>query len=301
METLIIVSLFVMLTAAMFALGMAWFAPAPLLGTRLQSLLGQQEERPENSTLPERMEQLLQPLSKAAPTSPNELSETRLWLTQAGYRQPHHLQIYLGIRVLSALALLALVVVTGLAFHAKLLLLVAPVLGYILPRFVLKRMIKSRQQELRLALPDALDLTIICIEAGLGLDRAIERVGVELRNTHPQLSDEFLLINLEMRAGKPRAEALHNLTQRTGVDDIRAFVAVLVQTERFGTSVANALRVHSDVLRVERRQRAEERAAKTTIKMVPALVLFIFPPLFFVLLGPSVITVIRELMPMMGK
>jgi len=133
------------------------------------------------------------------------------------------------------------------------------------------------------------------------LDQAMQRVGDDLRHSHPQLSDELRLVNLEMRAGKPRAEALRNLASRTGVDDIRALVAVLVQTDRFGTSIAQALRVHSDSLRSERRQRAEEQAAKTTIKMVPALIFFVFPSMFFVTLGPAAILLIRNLLPVIQK
>lgn len=301
MNTLLVTILFVALAASFFALGMAWFAPASVLGTRLQALLGRGVAAQAKPTLPERLEQALGPLSKAIPRSPSELSDTRLWLTRAGYRQARHMQVYFGIRALCALVIVALLLLTGIAFKSPLLMPLGAALGYILPRFVLKRMITRRQQELRLSLPDALDLAIICVEAGLGLDQAIERVGTELHTTHPGLSDELMLVNLEMRAGKPRAEALHNLALRTGVDDIRAFVTVLVQTERFGTSVGGALRVHSDALRVERRQRAEERAAKTTIKMVPALVLFVFPPMFVVLLGPSVISVIRELIPTLNR
>ncbi len=177
------------------------------------------------------------------------------------------------------------------------LLLGVPALGFFIPRFALKRMIKNRQQRIRLALPDALDLTVICVEVGLALDQAMMRVGEDLQHAHPDLSDEFHLVNLEMRAGKPRAEALRNLTVRTGVDDVRSLVATLVQTDRFGTSVAQALRIHSDSLRTERRQRAEERAAKTTIKMVPPLVVFVLPSIIFVTLGPAVIQLIRTLMP----
>lgn len=301
MNSLFVALFFLALAGSFFALGMAWFAPASVLGTRLQTLLGRRVTAQTRTTLPERFEQLMEPLSKAVPKSPSELSATRLWLTQAGYRQGRHLQIYFGVRVFCALGILALLVLSGLAFKSILLLAAGTAFGYMIPRFVLKRMITHRQEELRLALPDALDLAIICVEAGLGLDQAIERVGIELRTTHPGLSDELMLVNLEMRAGKPRTEALHNLTSRTGVDDIRAFATVLVQTERFGTSVGGALRVHSDALRVERRQRAEERAAKTTIKMVPALVLFVFPPMFVVLLGPSVISVIRELIPTLNR
>ena len=172
---------------------------------------------------------------------------------------------------------------------------------FFLPRFVLKRMIRDRQLRITLALPDALDLTVICVEAGLALDQALMRVGEDLHHAHPDLSDEFHLVNLEMRAGKPRVEALRNLTERTGVDDIRALVGTLVQTDRFGTSVAQALRVHSDSLRTERRQRAEEQAAKTTIKMIIPLVVFVLPSIIFVTLGPAVIELVRTLMPEMRR
>jgi tight adherence protein C len=162
-------------------------------------------------------------------------------------------------------------------------------------------MIKKRQNRITLALPDALDLTVICVEAGLALDQALMRVGVDLHHAHPELSDEFHLVNLEMRAGKPRADALRNLTLRTGVDDIRALVATLIQTDRFGTSVSQALRVHSDSLRTERRQRAEEKAAKTSIKMIIPLVIFILPSIMFVTLGPAMIELVRTLAPDVAK
>jgi tight adherence protein C len=147
-----------------------------------------------------------------------------------------------------------------------------------------------------LALPDGLDLLVICVEAGLGLDQAFMRVSQELRVAHPDLSDELQLVNLEMRVGKTRLESLRELGQRTGLDDIKALVAMLIQTDRFGTSVAQALRVHSDELRMKRRQRAEEMAAKTTVKMVPVLVFFIFPALMVVILGPAVIAIMRQLL-----
>jgi tight adherence protein C len=158
-------------------------------------------------------------------------------------------------------------------------------------------MITHRQRAIQLALPDALDLAIICVEAGLSLDHSLQRVGVELQHAHPDLSDELRLLTLEVRAGKPRAEALRNLGQRIAIDDVRALVAVLLQTDRFGTSIAQALRVHSDALRTERRQRAEEAAAKTTIKMVPVLVFLVFPPMFFVTMGPAVIELVRTVLP----
>jgi tight adherence protein C len=199
--------------------------------------------------------------------------------------------------VLGALVGLTTVLALGFGLSSPWFLIGIPGIGFLLPRFILKRMIKARQRRIRIGLADALDLTVICVEAGLSLDQALSRVGDDLRHAHPDLSNEFYLVNLEMRAGKPRPEALRNLAERTGVDDIKALVGVLIQTDRFGTSVAQALRVHSDALRTERRQRAEEQAAKTTIKMVPALVVFVLPSMFFVTLGPAVIQLIHVLIP----
>jgi tight adherence protein C len=179
--------------------------------------------------------------------------------------------------------------------------LLAAVVGYLLPELWLMWRVQARQHRLRLALPDALDMLVICVEAGLGLDQAIMRVSQELRITHPQLSEELQLVNMEMRIGKTRLEAMRELARRTGVEDIKALVAMLIQTERFGTSIAQSLRVHSDDLRMKRRQRAEEMSAKTTVKMVPPLVFFIFPALMVVILGPAVITLMRQFLPALNK
>lgn len=294
MQLAIFALVFVAIATAVFALGTAVTSPASPVSSRIQWLLGRRVQTREKPELRERVERMLDPLSKIVPVSPEDASELRLQLIQAGYRESRHVQIYRGIRVLCALIAFGAVVVSGMLFRAPLLAFAAAALGYMLPRFVLKRRIAQRQLKIQLALPDGLDLAVICVEAGLGLDQAISRVGEELRHAHAELSEELQLVNLEMRAGKPRADALRNLAARTGVDDIRAFVAVLIQTDRFGTSVANALRVHSDSLRTERRQRAEERAAKTTIKMVPPLVFFVFPAMFLVTLGPAVIAFIHH-------
>jgi tight adherence protein C len=201
---------------------------------------------------------------------------------------------YFGARLMLAVVGLAGVVLIS-GFDNPMLLAGVTGLGFFIPRFILKRMIRDRQQRIRLGLPDALDLTVICVEAGLALDQALMRVGQDLHHAHPDLSDEFRIVNLELRAGKPRAEALRNMIDRTGVDDIRALVGTLIQTDRFGTSVAQALRVHSDSLRTSRRQRAEEQAAKTTIKMVPPLVVFVLLPFLFVSVGPALILAFRSL------
>jgi len=297
MDLLIVLVVFIGVAVGFFAFGAAMLAPASLLGARLRALSGRRAEAAPKPQFTDKLEQAMDPLSKALPASAGEASRTRALLMMAGFREQRHVTIYFGLRVLMLGAAL-LFVLAGDLFRREILLAIGlPLVGYVLPSMVLKRWVRARQFKIRLGLPDALDLAVICVEAGLGLDQALQRVGDEMRHVHPPLADELNLVNLEMRAGKARAEALRNLALRTGVDDMRALVAVLIQTDRFGTSVATALRVHSDALRTERRQRAEEMAAKTTIKMVPVLVFFIFPSMFFVSLGPAAIQLIRNLMP----
>jgi tight adherence protein C len=174
-------------------------------------------------------------------------------------------------------------------------------IGYLLPSMALGRLAKKRQHRIRLGLPDALDLLVVSVEAGLGLDQAIRRVGEELEFAPAALAHELRLINLELRAGKGRVDALRNLATRTGVDDIASLVAMLVQTDKFGTSVAQSLRVHSETVRTKRRQRAEEAAAKTGVKMVFPLVFCIFPAIWVVTIGPAAIKFIQVLVPMAQK
>lgn len=289
--------IFVTLVVVVFSFGAAVVTPNSTLGARLRSLGFERQTQPQKPAVKERLEQVFTPLSKALPLSPEETSKTRMWLMQAGYRDPKHITLYFALRVIGVITGIGIVLALGIGLDSPWFLVGIPGLGFLLPRFILKRMIKARQHRIRIGLADALDLTVICVEAGLSLDQAMARVGDDLSHAHPDLSDEYHLVNLEMRAGKPRPEALRNLAERTGVDDIKALVGVLIQTDRFGTSVAQALRVHSDALRTERRQRAEEQAAKTTIKMVPALVVFVLPSMFFVTLGPAVIQLIHTLLP----
>jgi tight adherence protein C len=292
---------FLTIGVGVFCLGTAIWAPQSAFSNRLRILLHEPAAAIATEDAPHRIESALESLSKAIPKSPSEVSKTRRLLMQAGYREDRHLAVFFGIRVLSVLIAFGVVFITGLGIKSPFLLIAFPLFAYILPGFVLKRKIKARQQRIRLALADALDLTTICVEAGLGIDQALQRVSQELGHVHRDLCEEFVLLNLEIRAGKARVDALRNLAERTAVDDLRALVAVLVQTDRFGTSIAQALRVHSDSLRVERRQRAEEQAAKTTIKMVPVLVFFVFPSMFFVSLGPAAIILIRNLLPVIQK
>jgi tight adherence protein C len=296
MPLILTIVVFVTVVLVVFAFGAAAVTPGSVLGARLRALGGQPTMAQEKSTVKvrERIEQALDPISKAIPLSPSDVSRTRAWLIQAGLRESRHVSYYFGSRIMLAILGLAGVVVFS-GVDSMPLLVCIPAFGFFLPRFFLKRMIKDRQRRIRIALPDALDLTVICVEAGLALDQALMRVGKDLHHAHPDLSDEFHLVNLEMRAGKPRAEALRNLVDRTGVDDIRSLVGTLIQTDRSGTSISQALRIHSDSLRTARRQRAEEQAAKTTIKMVPPLVIFILVPFLFVTVGPALIQAYRSL------
>jgi tight adherence protein C len=229
-------------------------------------------------------------------------SKAQLPMVRAGYRSDSAMMAMQGIKILMPIAFVALVFTTGMyRLNVVFVPLLAAVVGYLLPELWLMWRVQARQHRLRLGLPDALDMLVICVEAGLGLDQAIMRVAQELRITHPQLSDELQLVNMEMRVGKTRLEAMRELARRTGVEDIKALVAMLIQTERFGTSIAQSLRVHSDDLRMKRRQRAEEMSAKTTVKMVPPLVFFIFPALMVVILGPAVIMLMRQFLPALNK
>jgi tight adherence protein C len=215
-------------------------------------------------------------------------------LASAGYRKPAHADLFYMVKILLPVtaALAGAFLIKGNTFFWVVLLAAT---CFMLPDLWLMRAASARQDEIRLSLPDALDLLVICMEAGLGLDQAILRVGQELKISHPALSEEFVLIGLEQRAGKPRLEAWRNMADRCGVEGVRQFVQMLVQTERFGTPISKSLGAFSDALRIRRRQQAEEMAAKTTIKMIPPLVLFIFPNLFIVLLGPAVIMIWRNL------
>ncbi len=237
-------------------------------------------------------------LGERAPKSAKELGTLRLRLVQAGYRRDEALTIFFGIRVAFALALFSLFASSVFARPNITFALGALGLGYILPGMVLARLAKRRAHRIRLSLADALDLLVVSVEAGLGLDQALTRVGTELAFAYPELSDELRLINLELRAGKPRAEALRNLADRTGVDDLSSLVTMLIQTDKFGTSVAQSLRVYSETLRTKRRQRAEEAAAKTGVKMVFPLVTCIFPAIWVVTIGPAAIKFITVLFPM---
>jgi len=241
---------------------------------------------------------LFKRIGEKVPRSPKEMGPLRLRLVQAGYRRDEALTIFFGIRVMCALGLFMFFSTSIVARPNMTMALAGLGAGYVLPGMALARMAKRRAHKIRLSLADALDLLVVSVEAGLGLDQAMSRVAAELAFAYPQLSDELRLINLELRAGKARSEALRNLADRTGVDDLSSLVTMLIQTDKFGTSVAQSLRVYSETLRTKRRQRAEEAAAKTGVKMVFPLVFCIFPAIWVVTIGPAAIRFMTVLFPM---
>jgi tight adherence protein C len=208
-------------------------------------------------------------------------------LTLAGFRKPEHVEIFTAVKLLLPVA--GIVVGTFFASNMVTAVLVGAVAGFFLPDLVLSYLVTRRQTNIRIALPDALDLLVICMEAGLGIDQAMVRVGEEMAVTEPSLAEEFQIINREQRAGKPRLDAWRSMAERLDIEFIRQFVTMLVQTERFGTPIAHALGVFADTLRSRRMQAAEEAAAKTGVKLLFPLVLFIFPSIFVVSLGPAII------------
>jgi tight adherence protein C len=278
----------------------AVMALSPSLAGNVEQRLAEIGGTPAAQATPkfDKMVETLKRMGRAAPQSLAEMGKLQRRLVAAGYRNKEALIVFLGIRVAAAAVLFALLATPLIVRPNVLVALGVAALGYLLPNIVLARMEKRRKHRIRLSLPDALDLLVVSVEAGLGLDQAIQRVGEELSFAHPDLCDELRLINFELRAGSARIEALHNLAERTGVDDLASLVATLVQTDKFGTSVAQSLRVHSDTLRTKRRQRAEEAAAKTGVKMVFPLVLCIFPAIWVVTLGPAAIKIVQVLSPM---
>ena len=248
----------------------------------------------------------LQKLGTKIPTSGADAANLKTALNQAGYRSENAVAVFYGIRILATLVMM----VMGLMVQAKAggnpamtvaLVIMGAGMGWVLPRTRLEKQVKKRQEILRLSLPDALDLMVVSIEAGLGLDQAIQHVSRELGASHPQLSEELTLVTLEMRAGKRRADALRNLSERTGEEELRKLVAILVQNDRFGTSMGESLRTHSDFMRTRRKQDAEERAGKVGVKLVFPIFFFILPSMLIVAAGPGILQIFKYLFPMMKK
>lgn len=256
------------------------------------------DERP----VAEMAERIATPLTRLVPASAAEVKKTQKQLMHAGFRSDSAPIIYRAIHLgfmagLPALVALGCAIAVKPPKSAAIWITFAFVVGFSLPRYVLHKMIATRQRRLRWGLADALDLMVISVEAGLGLNAAILKVSNELKEVHVDIAEEFELANLEIRVGRERDEALRNLAERTGVDDLRSLVATLIQTDKFGTSIAKALRVFSDSLRTKRRQRAEQEAQKAAVKLLLPLACFLFPTLFIAILGPAAL----NLMDVLGK
>jgi tight adherence protein C len=288
---------FLFISLLIFAIGMSLLRGETAIERRLGEL-GVPGSMPVPSAGSDRLLRTLKRLGNAAPKPSREIGKIKERLIFAGYRGPEALTVFFGIRLALAIALFVVGSSPFVPRSSLIAGLAGAALGYLLPSMALGRLAKQRQHRIRLSLPDALDLLVVSVEAGLGLDQAIQRVGQELEFAHPELSQELRLINLELRAGKGRAEALRNLADRTGVDDLSSLAAMLIQTDKFGTSVARSLRVHSETLRTKRRQRAEEAAAKTGVKMVFPLVFCIFPAIWVVTIGPAAIKFVEVLFPL---
>jgi tight adherence protein C len=236
------------------------------------------------------METIAKPFQNLLPRSPAEVSVIQRRLIRAGYRDQGAVNIFYAAKVFVPIALSVVASLTGVYRIGPFFVYAVTIgVGFLLPDFWLGNRITNRQLKIRVGLPEALDLMVICTEAGLGLDQTLNRVADELKQSQPEIRDELQLISLEQKAGRPREEALKNFADRVGIDSVRSLAITLVQADSLGTSISKTLRVYSDTLRTQRRQHAEEMAAKTTVKLVFPLVLFIFPSLFVVTLGPSMI------------
>jgi tight adherence protein C len=300
---LAVILLLTALTVALFALTLMQLRTGRgAVVARLEQMQGSDPNevvaRRQRQVRSERLKSVLQVLGQRVEGGRNDTTAVRRFLVQAGYSDPSALSVYWASRVALAWGLpsagMVVLPMLGAGSTQVLLGLVwLGTVGWIGPTFFVRGRLKARQKELQLALPDMLDMLVVCVEAGLGLNQALVRVSDEIDHVSTVMSEQLAMVNLEMRAGTPRDEALKNFAERTGLVDIRSLVSMLVQTDRFGTSVASALRVHSETMRTKRRQRAEEAAAKTTIKLVFPLVLFVFPAMFVVVLGPSALAIFR--------
>ena len=248
----------------------------------------------------------LHQIGSRVPSSDAEVATLKMDLMRAGIRSETALPVFYGIRIIATVVMLGLSLFLENKMPDNPMMKVALMVsgcaaGWILPRFMLEKRVAKRQETLRLSLPDMLDLLVVSVEAGLGLDQAIQHVARELQVSHPQLSEVLSLVTLEMRAGKRRSDALRNFTDRTGEPEIAKLVAILIQNDRFGTSMGESLRTHSDFLRTRRRQEAEERAGKVGVKLVFPIFFFILPSMLVVAAGPGILQIFKYLFPMMRQ
>jgi tight adherence protein C len=294
------------LFAAVFSFGgmRLWVKPKEAIERVAGGGMGAHESAPVHPSL--LFHDLIKRLGNMVPASPKDVTVMQRRLIRAGYRNPNALKILYGAKAL--FAVLLPVVMTVAVFNSSaaqsnkiFAILAAVAVGFFGPNEWVRMAAKRRQKQIQRGLANSLDLMVVCVESGLGLDQAIMQVAKELEHAHPEISEELAIVNLELKAGKRRAEALRNLADRTAVEDLKKLVAVLIQADRFGTGVAQSLRAHSDYMRVQARQIAEEKAAKLGVKLVFPIFFCILPSLFVVTVGPIVMKIMRELLPMMNN
>lgn len=299
---LLTVLVFITVALGVALVGMRlWVRPQEYI-ERVTGVVAEAEETPVHPSLVFR--DLLNRLGSLVPASPKDMTVMQRRLVRAGLRGPNALKLLYGAKLVLGigLPLVMTIVVWGSAsevFNKLVAVAAAAGVGFFGPNEYVNWLSRRRQRLIRRGLPNALDLLVVCVESGLGLDQAIVQVAKELEHAHPEISEEFAMVNIELKAGKRRAEALRNLAERTAVDDLKKLVAVLIQADRFGTGVAQSLRAHADFMRVQARQVAEEKAAKLGVKLVFPIFFCILPSLFVVTVGPVAVKIVRELIPMM--
>ncbi len=302
--------LLIFLAWSAIAAAVAWFLLPDRFRRRVASIEADTESSLTSVESPwvERVLKVARPFAKLSlPNEGWENSPIRIRFVNAGWRTPSAPYIFFGVKTLLALLLPGIVLLSSgeVMFsagpHMVMLMVVScSYVGYYLPNIVINHFVSVRQREIFESFPDALDLLTICVEAGLGLDAALAKVAAEIHLKSEILAQELQLVLLELRAGFSKERALRNLSMRTGVEDIDMLVAMLIQSDRFGTSMGDSLRIHAENLRIKRRQRAEEAAAKVSLKMIFPLIFFIFPTLMVILIGPAVLQIYRNLLPALG-
>jgi tight adherence protein C len=304
MDLLFTLLIFLGLTGVFALLGLnVWVWPKAAIDRVTASAADPQAQAVAHPSLAFR--DLLNKLGTLVPASPKDTTIMQRRLIRAGFRNPNALKLLYGSKFVLAILvpILTFGVIAGSSWESssKIMATLASVaIGFFAPNEYVRTVASRRQKQIRRALPNALDLLVVSVESGLGLDQAIVQVAKELENAHPEITEEFSLMNLELKAGKRRIEALRNLADRTNVDDLKKLVAVLIQADRFGTSIAATLRNHAEFMRVQARQVAEEKAAKLGVKLVFPIFFCILPSLFVVTVGPMAFKVIRELIPMIN-
>jgi tight adherence protein C len=305
MPLLLSLALFLLLALVLALAGMKlWAQPSAAIERVTGPMVTPQAQMPTHPSLA--FHEILKKIGSVLPASPKDVTIMQRRLIRAGIRNPNALKLLYGSKVFLGLALpaaMALLVAGSDAESSNKVMAigVAAAAGFFGPNQYVNRRVRGRQKQISRGLPNALDLLVVCVESGLGLDQAIVQVSKELESGHPEISEEFAMMTLEMKAGKRRVEALRNLAERTAVDDLKKLVAVLIQADRFGTGISQSLRGHSDFMRVQARQQAEEKAAKLGVKLVFPIFFCILPSLFVVTVGPVVMRIMRELVPMMNN